>query len=66
LRTRPQLKVLGSIVVANAVSMMNRFTIEQVPAKELLRHENVLKHIWMLACPRMIRNAQHDAAGLVA
>ena len=61
----PQLEVLGAIVISNAVSMVNRFTIEQMSAKKLLRHENVLEDIIAIRGTRMARRADHDIPGLV-
>ena len=45
LRVRPELEVLGAIVIPHAVSMVNGFAIEQMPAKQVLCHEYVLEHI---------------------
>jgi hypothetical protein len=61
----PLFEVLGSIVVSNAVSMVNRFTIEQMSAKKLLHHENVLEDIWPTCGTRMARRADHDVPRLV-
>jgi hypothetical protein len=61
----PQLEVLGAIVISNAVSMVNRFTIEQMSAKKLLRHENVLEDIRPTRGTRMARRSHRDVTGLV-
>ena len=45
LRVRPELEVLRTIVVPDAVSMVNGFPLEQMPAKQVLRHEYVLEDI---------------------
>ena len=55
LRVRPKLEVLRTIVVPDAVSMVNCFTIEQIPAKQVLCHEYVLEHIRPTCGSRMIR-----------
>jgi hypothetical protein len=62
---RPQLEVLGTIVVSNAVPMMNRFTIEQVPPKQILSHEKVLEDVKTSRGSRMVRSADHDVSHLV-
>ena len=61
---RPQLEVLGTIVMSNAVPMMNRLTIVQVPPKQILRHENVFEDVRTTRGPRMVRSADHEVSRL--
>jgi hypothetical protein len=50
LRTDPQLQIVRPVVVAPAVSMMHSFIGEEMPAKSLLHHEDVLEDV--VARPR--------------
>ena len=65
LRVRPQLEVLGTIVVPDAVSMVNGFAVEQIPAKQVLCHEYVLEHIRPTRGSRMTGCAHHEIASFV-
>jgi hypothetical protein len=65
LRGRPQLEVLRTIVISDAVPMMNRFALVQVPPKQVFRHENVLEDVWTTRRPRMAESADRDVARLV-
>ena len=66
LRGGPELEVLRTIVVADAVSMVNRLTVEQMPAKQVLCHENVFEDIRPTGGSRMTGCTHHDVASLVA
>jgi hypothetical protein len=65
LRVRPKLEVLRTIVIPHAVSMVNGFAVEQIPAKQVLCHEYVLEHIRPTGGSRMIRCADHEIASFV-
>lgn len=45
LRSRPEFEVLGSVVVADAVAVVDRLRIAQVAAEDLFGDQNVLEHI---------------------
>src|SRR5206468_3660858 len=53
------------VVVAHAVSMMHSFIGEEMPAKSLLHHEDVLEDV--VARPRagVAGGSNHDVTGLV-
>jgi hypothetical protein len=46
------------------VSTMNRFSIEQMSAKKLLGHENMLEDVGTTRGPRMTSRADHDIPAL--
>lgn len=45
--------------------MMNRFSIEEISAKKLLGHENMLEDVGTTRGTRMTRRADHDILRLV-
>ena len=65
LRVRPELEVLRTIVIPHAVSMVDGFTVEQIPTKQVLCHEYVLEHIRPTGGSRMTRCAHHEIASFV-
>ena len=65
LRVRPEFEVLATIVVTDAVPVVHGFIVQQIPAKQVLRHEYVLEHIRPACGPRMTRCTHHDIAGFV-
>jgi hypothetical protein len=65
LRVRPELEILGTIVIPHAVSMVDGFAVEQIPAKQVLCHEYVLEHIRPIRRSRMTRCAHHEVASFV-
>jgi len=65
LRTRPQLQVLGPVVVFDAIAMMNVLSWQEIPAEHLLHDTNVLKDIVPVVCPWVPRRPGHEIALLV-
>jgi hypothetical protein len=65
LRVRPELKILRAVVVPHAVSMVNGFAVEQIPAKQVLCHEYVLEHIRPTRRSRMTLCTYHEIASFV-
>ena len=57
--------VLGSIVVADPVEVMNAFVWEEESPELALHHENMFEHVTALGGSRVARNADHQVAGLV-
>jgi hypothetical protein len=66
LRSSPQLQILRSVVISYTVAMMHGLAVQQIPAKKILSDKNVLEHIGMLPCSRMIGNSHDHIPGLVA
>jgi hypothetical protein len=65
LRTGPELKVLGPVVVPNAVPVVDRFVQGEVPAQDRLHHQDVFEHISLAAAARMAGSMDHQVAGVV-
>jgi hypothetical protein len=65
LRPGPQLEVLGPVVVADAVAVVNRLPFDEVPAQELFGDEDVLEHVGALPGAWMSGGSDHHIAGLV-
>ena len=66
MRSQPELEVLRSVVVPNAVAVVDVLVAHEVASELLLHHEDVLKHLGMSGTgARMFRGVAHDVARLV-
>ena len=65
LRTNPELEVLGSVVIAYAVAVMNCLAWKQIATQRPLKNENVLEHVAVLPGARMRPQEHHEVASLV-
>lgn len=45
LRSSPKFEVLWSVVVVDSVPMIHGFTVQQIPPKKSLCHENLFNHL---------------------
>jgi hypothetical protein len=45
LRSRPELEILCPIVIANTISMVDGFAINQIATEQIFRHQDVLEDI---------------------
>lgn len=61
----PQFGIFRSIVILDAVSMVNRFIRQQVTAEHVLHNKDVFENVTTASAPRMIGEANHDVASLV-
>jgi len=66
LRPRPKLEVLGPIVVAHAVDVVNRLPADQAPPEEVLSYQDVFKDVGTSSRPRMTGDPHHHVASLVS
>ena len=64
--TRPELEVLRSVVVSNAVDVVDRFSLDEMPPKQLLRHQDVFEHVGAPSRPWVVGDSHHDVAGFVS
>ena len=62
----PELEVLGPIVVAHAVDVVNRLTFDLVPPEKALCDPDVFEDVGTSSGPRMSRNPHHLVASLVS
>src|SRR5665213_44516 len=62
----PEFEVLGTIVIAHAVDVVNSLPFDQVSRKQVLRDQNVFEDIGTSSGSRMSGSAHHPVARLVS
>jgi hypothetical protein len=62
----PEFEVLGTIVVAHAVDVVNRLTFDQVPPEKVLCDQDVFEDVGTSSGPGMSGNSHHHVASLVS
>jgi len=61
----PKFQVLGRVVIADPVPVVDTFVSEQHPTELRLHHEDVFEDVSLRSRPRMVRHPHHEVPSVV-
>jgi hypothetical protein len=61
----PKFQILGRVVIADPVPVVNALVSEQHPTEPRLHHEDVFEDVSLGSCSRMVWHANHEVPGVV-